>query len=64
MSDNIVLTSLDLIHAAGYSDPQYKWIETIRKGFQKAHHLTAPEVHEYWEVRHYLNVDDSLVLFD
>ena len=64
-SDNIVLTSPDLIRAVLHSDPWYnKIIEIVRKGFPKTRNLTAPEVHEYWVVRHQLSVDDGLVLSD
>ena len=64
-SDNIVLISPDIIHAAGRSNLQYnKLKDTIQNGFQKMHSLTAPKIHKYWEVRHYLSVDDGLVLLD
>ena len=65
IQSDILLTSPDLIHAAGLSNPQYnKLIETIRKRFPKTRSLTAREIHEYWEVRHCLSVDDGLVLPD
>ena len=64
-SDNIVLISTDIIRVAGGSDPQYnKLIDTIQNGFQKICSLTAPEIREYWEVRHRLSVDHGLVLFN
>ena len=59
------LTSPDLICAAGHSDPQYiKLIKTIQRGFPRTCSLTAPEVPEYWEVRHHLSVDNDLALLD
>ena len=45
-SDNKALISQDLVSVAGHSDPQYKLIETIQKGFLKTCSLTALEVHE------------------
>ena len=64
-SDNVVLISPDAICATGRSDLQYKkLIDTIQNAFEKTCSLTAPEIHEYWEVRHCLIVDDGLVLLD
>ena len=58
-------TSPDLIRVAGHSDPQYiKLIKTIQRGFPRTRSLTAPEVREYWEVRHRLSVDNNLALLD
>ena len=62
-NSNIAVTSPDLIRAAGHSDPQYiKLIKTIQRGFSRPRSLTAPEVCEYWEVRHRLSVDNDLAL--
>ena len=36
----------------------------LQKGFLRTCRLMAPEVCEYWEVRHHLNVDNNLVLLD
>ena len=64
-NSNSALTSLDLIRVAGHSDPLYiKLIKTIQKGFPRTRSLTAPEVREYWEVRHRLSVDNDLALLD
>ena len=64
-NSNVAMISPDIIRAAGHSDPQYeKLIETIRQGFPKTRNLTAPEVREYWEVRHRLSTDNGLVLLD
>ena len=64
-SDNVALISPDAIRAAGHSDLQYKkLIDSIQNRFEKTHSLTAPEIHEYWEMRHCLSVDDGLVLLD
>ena len=64
-SENIALISPDAIRTAGHNDLQYKkLIETIQNGFEKTRSLTAPEICEYWEVRHRLIVDDGLVLLD
>ena len=60
-----MLISPDIIHAAGRNDPQYnKLIDTIQNGFQKTHSLTAPKIHEYWEERQHLSVDNGLELQD
>ena len=65
VSDNVALISPDAIRAAGRSDLQYKkLIDTIQNGFEKTRSLTAPEIREYWEVRHRLSVNDGLVLLD
>ena len=59
------MISPNLIRAAGRSDPQYeKLIDTIPHGFPKSRSLTAPEVREYWEVRHHLSINNGLVLSD
>ena len=64
-SDNVALISADAIRAAGRNDLQYKkLIDTIQNGFEKTRSLTAPEIREYWEVRHCLSMDDGLVLLD
>ena len=36
----------------------------IQIGFKKTRSLTAPEIHECWEVKHRLSIDDGLVLLD
>ena len=64
-SSNIAMISLDLIRAAGHSDPQYEKLrDTIQHGFPKTRSLSVPKVHEYWEVRHRLSTDNGLVLLD
>ena len=64
-SNNIAMISLDLICAAGHGDPQYeKLISVIEQGFPRTCNLTAPEVREYWEVRHHLSTNNGLVLLD
>ena len=64
-SDTVALISPDAIRATGCNDLQYKkLIDTLQNGFEKTHSLTAPEIREYWEVRHRLSVDDGLVLLD
>ena len=64
-SYNIVMISQDLIHAAGHGDPQYeKLISVIQQGFPRTCNLTAPEVHEYWEVRHRVSTDHGRVLLN
>ena len=60
-SDNVVLISPDIIRAALTLQPA---IDTIQNGFKKTRSLTAPEIHDYREVRHCLSVDDGLVLLD
>ena len=52
-SNNIAISSPDLIFAAGCGTPQYeKLISVIQQGFPRTCNLTVPEVREYWEVRH------------
>ena len=64
-NDNVALISPDTIRAAEHNDLQYKkLIDTIQNGFEKTRSLTAPEIRDYWEVRHGLSVDDGLVLLD
>ena len=64
-SNNIAMISPDIIHTAGCGDPQYKkLISVIQQGFPRTLNLTAPEVHEYWEVRHHFSTDNGLVLLD
>ena len=64
-SDNVAFISPDAIHAAGRSDLQCKkLIDTIQNGFEKTCSLTAPEICEYWKVRHRVSVDNELVLLD
>ena len=55
--DNIALISPDLIHTARHINLQYK-------GFPKTCSLTPPKVCEFWEVRHHLSTNNSLVLLD
>ena len=64
-SNNIAMISPVLIHAVGCGNPQYeKLISVIQQGFPRTCNLTAPKVHEYWEVRHRLSIDNGLVLLD
>ena len=50
-SNNRAFMSPDLICATVHGDPQYKKLTcVIQQGFSRTHSLTAPKVHEYWEV--------------
>ena len=64
-SNNIAMISPDLIPAAGCGDPQYgKLISVIQQSFPRTRNLMARKVREYWEVRHRLSINNSLVLLD
>ena len=63
-SNNIAIISLDIIHTAVRGNQQYKKLISMIQGFPRTHNLTAPEVHEYWDVSHRLSTDNGLMLLD
>ena len=57
--------SLDHIRASGRSDNLYtKLIHTINQGFPHKHSLMEPDIHNFWEVWHWLSTDRGLVLMN
>ena len=57
--------SPEMIRNVAKNDNTYTTLlNTITNGFPDSRHLTSPEIREYWEVRHRLCVDNSIVLMD
>ena len=57
--------SPEMIRNAGHKDKTYTTLmNTILNGFPDSRHLTDPAIRGYWEVRHRLCLDNSIILMD
>ena len=63
--DNNTTMTPDHIQALGWNDQSYtNLINSINQGFPSKCFLTKPDICNFWEVQHQLNIDRSLVLID
>ena len=59
------IISPDMIRTEANKDKTYTVLmNTILNGFPNSRHLTNPEIRNYWEVRHRLYVENSVILMD
>ena len=64
-SNNNAVMTPDRIRTSGGNDNLYtKLIHAINQGFPHKCSLTEPEIHNFWEVWHWLSTDRGLVLMD